>query len=120
MSKIKKKTYTQQNPREFINKIFAILLSIPIIIGPLMRGLFFETEFLGFAIYIGILSSVYIFFAIKNDIKLFNKPLDWIIVGLFMAYLFSNLNAAYIRDALLETAKVGTYFLVYLMASRIS
>ena len=37
-----------------------------------------------------------------------------------MAYLLSNLNAAYIRDALLETAKVGTYFLVYLMASRIS
>lgn len=120
MSKIKKKSQTQQNSMEFINKIFAILLSIPIIIGPLMRGLFFETEFLGFAIYIGVLSSVYIFFTIKNGIKLFDKPLDWIIAGLFMAYLLSNLNAAYIRDALLETAKVGTYFLVYLMASRIS
>jgi len=117
MAKVK---HSKSDNSQMIKYIFAVLICIPVLIGPFMRGLYFEKEFLGISLYIAIIFSIFMLFQKTLKITFFDRLMDWAIFGIFVAYLISTFNAAYIRDALLEVAKVGTYFLIYLVVSRVS
>jgi O-antigen ligase len=92
-----------------------LLLFLP----PFLRGLFFAPELLFIH---QLTAAVFLVFlldrATKRDPLIFSHPLDWLLLGLFLAYFASISVAVNLRGAVGEALKYLNYFLVYLMVSR--
>ncbi|MBS3948524.1 MAG: O-antigen ligase family protein [Dethiobacter sp.] len=93
----------------------AVLLFFP----PFLRGLFFAPELL---LTHQLAAAVFLVFVLDRVIKrepvTFSHPLDWLLLGLFVAYLVSLSVAVNMRGAVGEVLKYLNYLLVYFMVSR--
>lgn len=92
-----------------------VLLFFP----PFLRGLFFVPELL---LTHQLAAAIFLAFVLDRGIKRepvsFSHPLDWLLLGLFMAYLVSCSVAVNMRGAVGEALKYLNYFLIYFMVSR--
>jgi O-antigen ligase/tetratricopeptide (TPR) repeat protein len=102
-----------------LRPIVLLGLGILLFFPPFLRGLFFAPELL-FTHQLA--AAIFLTFvldrAIKREPDTFSHPLDWLLLGLFLAYLASISVAVNMRGAVGETLKYLNYFLVYLMVSR--
>ena len=93
----------------------ALLLFFP----PFLRGLFFAPELL---LTHQLTAAVFLAFVLDRWIKrepvTLSHPLDWLLLGLLLAYLVSISVAVNMRGAVGEALKYLSYFLIYFMVSR--
>ncbi|MEW6662548.1 MAG: O-antigen ligase family protein [Bacillota bacterium] len=103
------------NLRPLVLLGLAVLLFFP----PFLRGLFFAPELL---LTHQLAAAIFLTFILDRGIKrepaTFSHPLDWLLLGLFLAYLVSISVAVNLRGAVGEALKYLNYFMVYLMVSR--
>lgn len=91
-------------------------LCILMLVAPFFRGLYFETHFLPFVIGISILFVIYLYYQYKQrESGFFDNPLDWAILALLVAYLFSLSTAVNTRAAIGGLMKYVVYFMIFWM-----
>jgi len=99
--------------------VFA-LLCIIVFYPPFFRGLFFEKEFFITSILTSITFILWCILKInRKEGRLFEKPLDYALFGLVLAYLLSTFVAVNLRLAIGEFVKYFTYFMIYVLVSQV-
>ena len=94
-------------------------LCLFMLVAPFLRGLYFEEYFLPFSMGMAILFILFIYDQYqRKDSGFFNHPLDWAILALLLAYLFSLITAVNIRAAISGVMKYAVYFMVFWMCYR--
>lgn len=94
-------------------------LSALLFLPPFLRGLFFAPELLLTYQLVAVIFLVFILDrGIKREQLTLSHPMDWLLLGLFVAYLVSISVAVNMRGAVGEALKYLNYFLIYFMVSR--
>lgn len=91
-------------------------LCLLMLVAPFFRGLYFESHFLPFVIGISILFVIYLYHQYKQrESGFFDHPLDWALLALLVAYLFSLFTAVNTRAAVGGLMKYVVYFMIFWM-----
>ena len=94
-------------------------LGVLLFFPPFLRGLFFAPELLLTYQLVAVIFLVFILDrGIKKEQLTLSHPMDWLLLGLFLAYLVSISVAVNMRGAVGEALKYLNYFLIYFMVSR--
>ena len=110
----------KERPALYIDlSVFSIIgLGLFIIITPLMRGLFFEEEFVPAQMFLGVIWLVFgLDRLLKKDTTLKLTIQDLFAAGFVLAYIISLLNAVHIKEAVFGAFRALDYVLIYFMAS---
>ncbi len=93
----------------FIGGLFIILF-----LSPLLRGLFFQPELLQVHMLTALVFALAWYDqALRREISLPRRPLDYAVLALIAAYALSLFTAVHMRTAVGELMKVASYFMVY-------
>lgn len=100
-----------------------LLLMIPLVllffIPPYISGLFFERQWLYYQVAVGVLAGVFLLVKSYDKEKSKFTFLDLTTLALVLCYGISLLVAVNTRGAISETLKVSTYFIIYIIVSRV-
>lgn len=87
---------------------------------PFFRGLFFPKEQQWALIFAAVLFAIVWFWKLsRREVSFLNKPLDYLVLAIVLAYGISVFGAANTRLALGEVIKYGLYFLVFWLSSQV-
>lgn len=107
---------TEKRENDF-GLIFIILLGVMLFYPPFFSGLFFESYWLPYQVFIGILAVLFLAVKRSNGGMVSLKLFDVTTAALVMCYIFSVFVAVNVRGAVGETLKIGTYFLLFYLIS---
>jgi len=100
--------------------IFFMGFYLMIFAGPLLQGLYYETEFMPALFLISLLFALDLATRsgkIKNRYDI--QALDLAMVGLVIAYLLSLISAVHLHGAVVGLLQVCSYFMIYWLAARL-
>jgi len=104
-----------------LQRFLRYALCLLMFVAPFLRGLYFEDYFLPFVMGITILFIIFVYEQFKQrESGFFNHHLDWAILALLLAYLFSLFTAVNTRAAIGGLMKYAAYFMVFWMCYRVA
>ncbi|PKM86813.1 MAG: hypothetical protein CVU87_11035, partial [Firmicutes bacterium HGW-Firmicutes-12] len=114
----KLKTRAQTSLGQLAKELTFWSLLALLIAAPIMRGLFYEMEFLKAQMYMGGVLLLYIFNRVLNqEEEIGITLLDGFVLAFLAAYILSLINAVHIKEAIWGVFKVLNYVLIFFIAA---